>query len=386
MKIMKAKLYSGDSLTIGLEYFPYVDKTTGEDKFNNIFYTTDRLLCFKPSVLSVTCGASGGAAVGTLPTVEALNKKYGKDKIETVAHSTLIGKSVSELEKLVKEMYSKGIRNILALRGDAPQGKKFTKHPEGLSNASEYVKLIRSLSDEICIGVAAYPDVHPECPDMETGVEHLKIKEDMGADYAVTQMILNVDNYIKLIDLAQKKRIKMPIVPGIMLLGNYKRYKRIVLDANESGMSRIDIPPQLRDKLAANEHNDPEFEKIFLDYTLQMCETLINNGVPGLQLFTLNTPKGAYKLLQGLSDNGKVSKIENDIEKLFTAMSTHYPETDADKTVQEYVDRFGDGSMQVLIEELENLKGTHGVIENPEDPNSIYAFVAKNIKDKVHPE
>jgi methylenetetrahydrofolate reductase (NADPH) len=410
----------GKKPVISLEYFPQKN-----EKLNDIYYTTDRLLCFEPAIFSVTCGASGGAAVGTNPTVIALNEKYGKYGIEVVAHSTLIGKSKLELQDLLLEMDAKGIRNILALRGDPSPGERFSPRPDGHKYASEYVEQIRLLNEgkhlksngaygegrktNFCIGVAAYPDGHPECEDPIKCVEYLKIKEEMGASYAVTQMVLNIDNYLRLVDEAQKIGVKMPIIPGIMFLGNYKKYQQIVLDAIERRISRMDIPSELARKVEDSEDNDADFEKVWSEFTLSLCEKLFQKGgVPGLQLFTLNTPTYVYKVLQELFGGGKVCKVKNDMEKLFTAtrllfsksaqgkpeeiearkaiaadggrLIPHLPEGLAEKAIQKYVNKLYGGSIITLVEEELKPLEVHGANLNEESPQSTYSFVAVNIK------
>jgi methylenetetrahydrofolate reductase (NADPH) len=205
------------------------------------------------------------------------------------------------------------IQNVLALRGDSPKGQRdFIPHKDGHKHASELVNQIRLLNEgkylttkegkyyegeplNFGIGVAGYPEGHPECPDKKKDLEYLKIKVDNGADYIITQMFLDVALYLKFVDEAQKIGINVPIIPGIMPIEKYSQVKFVL------NQLRITMPRDIERKLDDHKDDGKYIQKMCEEHTLSMARKLIENGVPGIQFFTMNKPEATNRILQELA-------------------------------------------------------------------------------------
>ncbi|MBI4652456.1 methylenetetrahydrofolate reductase [Candidatus Desantisbacteria bacterium] len=307
MKI--ANLYNKGKPIFSLEVFP---PKNGES-LNNIYETIDKLISFNPGFVSVTGGALGSARGGTIAIAANIKKKYG---IESVVHFTCVAKSKQDVENLLMEMKYSGIENVLALRGDPPKGQKnFIPHPEGHKYASELVEQIvkmnngiylSSLPGEILeainfgIAVAGYPEGHNECisingeKTLKEDLENLKIKVDKGADYIVTQMFLDTNVYLKFVENARKLGINIPIIPGVMPL---EKYSQVTFILKQMGIS---IEKKFKEILDTHKDDEEYIKKVCEDHIMSMCRTLIENGAPGIQFFTMNKSEGTKKILERL--------------------------------------------------------------------------------------
>ncbi len=286
-----------------LEVFP---PRNGEP-LDRVFNTIDFLMEFKPAYISVTCGASGTPRGGTVPIAAKIKREYG---LETVVHLTCADKSKQDIENLLMDVKYEGIENILALRGDPPQGEEvFRPHENGHRYASGFVEQIslmnegkyltefegvylQGLPTSFGISVAGYPEGHPECSDAKKDLEHLKIKVDKGADYIITQMFFDVNHYLKFVKNVRYLGIDVPIVPGVMPLEEYSQIRHMLQKM------KISIPQDFMKKLEKNKYDGPAVQKICTEHTLSLCKTLIEEGAPGIHFYTLNRPENTRKILQ----------------------------------------------------------------------------------------
>ena len=300
-----ANLY-GENVVYSLEVFP---PKNGES-LDTVFNTIDSLLPFNPAFVSVTGGALGSQRGGTIAIAALIKRKY---KIEGVVHFTCVDKSKQDIENLLIEMKYNGIENVVALRGDPPKGmREFIPHPQGYRYGSDLVAQIKrmnegkyltekegkyreGISTSFCIGVVAYPEGHPECPDKKKDLENLKIKVDAGADYIVTQMFFDVDIYLEFREKAEKIGINIPIVAGVMPLESYSQAKFCL------NQLRIYMPKDLKDTLENHKEDKMYIGKVCQEHTLSMVEKLIRNEVLGIQFFTMNKPARTYRILQKLA-------------------------------------------------------------------------------------
>jgi methylenetetrahydrofolate reductase (NADPH) len=296
----------GEDVVYSLEVFP---PRNGE-LLDMVFDTIESLLRFDPAFVSVTGGALGSRRGGTIAIAALVKRKYG---IEGVVHFTCVDKSKQDIENLLIEMKYNGIENVLALRGDPPKGmREFVPHPQGHRYASDLVAQINRMNagkyltdkegeyregipTDFCVGVAAYPEGHPECPDKRKDLENLKIKVDAGADYIVTQAFFDTCIYLEFRERAERIRINVPIVAGVMPLQTYSQVKFF---QNQMGVS---IPKDFKDKLENHREDKDYVWRVCQEHTLSTVEKLIRNGVPGIQFFTLNKPAGTYRVLQELA-------------------------------------------------------------------------------------
>ncbi len=219
MKIQS--LFGNEQPVISFEFFPPKDDA-GAD---TLFQTIETLKQLTPSFVSVTYGAGGSTRRKTLDITERIKREIG---IEAMAHLTCVGHSRGEILELLDELETAGIENIMALRGDPPKGEtNFVPHPDGFRFASELVQFIRS-KKSFCLGVAGYPEVHPEAISKEDDLANLKRKVETGGQFIVTQLFFDSKDYFDLVQRADSAGIHVPIVPGIMPISNVAQIKRLL--------------------------------------------------------------------------------------------------------------------------------------------------------------
>src|SRR3954464_15271881 len=207
--------------TLSFEFFP--PKT--EAGFTALYQTIDELHPLKPSYVSVTYGAGGSTRQKTVDLVERIQREIG---IRSMAHLTCVGHTADEIGKILDDLWNGGIRNVLALRGDPPAGQStFVATEGGFAHGNELVKYVKSRHD-FCIGVAGYPEGHPQCLNRTRDLEHLKAKVDAGANFAITQLFFDNADFYRFRDAARSMGIKQPIVAGLMPIVNLSQTKRFV--------------------------------------------------------------------------------------------------------------------------------------------------------------
>ncbi|MDD2364973.1 MAG: methylenetetrahydrofolate reductase [NAD(P)H] [Desulfuromonadaceae bacterium] len=275
---------------ISLEYFP---PKIRED-WPAFFQTVERLAVLKPLFASVTYGAGGSTNVDSLEIVTRIQQEYG---IETMAHLTCLGSNSDEVSKFLSDLTAAGVNNVLALRGDLPQdGTVETPLPSPLQYASDLVNLIKTEFPPMGIGVAAYPEVHPESANAEADLSYLKIKLDNGADFAITQLFFDNELYHSFVRRAREAGIIKPIIPGILPVVSLKVIKRIV------SLCGATIPP---DFLAQLEEADlsggaAAVQKVGIAHARRQAAELLKAGVPGVHIYTLNRSEVVLNLVDGL--------------------------------------------------------------------------------------
>lgn len=188
-----------------------------------------------------------------------------------------------------------GVRNILALRGDPKGGpsQPWVAHPEGLNHAVELVELVRSLGD-FCVGVAAFPDKHPEATDLEADAQVLAAKAAAGADYAITQMFFGADDYFRLIDRAAALGCDIPVLPGVMPVTNIKQIERM---AELTGMA---LPKPVTDRLNAVAEDPAAVRAVGIEIATELSDKLLAGGAPGIHFITLNRSTATRQVFRNL--------------------------------------------------------------------------------------
>jgi methylenetetrahydrofolate reductase (NADPH) len=279
-----------DKQFISLEYFP---PKTRED-WPAFFQTVQRLAVLKPLFASVTYGAGGSTNIDSLEIVSRIQQEYG---LETMAHLTCLGSNINDVTQFLNDLTAAGVNNVLALRGDLPNdGSVIAPLPSPLQYASDLVSMIRSAFPKMGIGVAGYPEVHPEAATPEADLSNLKLKLDNGADFAITQLFFDNELYHSFVKRARAAGITKPIIPGILPVVSLKVIKRIV------SLCGATIPA---DFLAELEQADQAggtaaVQKAGVAHAKRQTQELLKAGVPGVHIYTLNRAEVVLELVDGL--------------------------------------------------------------------------------------
>lgn len=267
--------------TLSFEFFPPKDET-GEA---NLWSAFDKLLEVSPDYVSVTYGAGGSNRERSLAVVDRMAKQ-----VLTIGHLTCVGATKQSTLEIVQHFERAGVGAILALRGDSPKDDPDALGKGELKTALELVELVAEFTD-LEIGVAAFPEVHPESPNMEHDSKVLTLKQSAGATFAVTQLFFSVQAYKDLVASANAAGATLPIVPGVMPISNARQVVRM---AELSGAA---IPAELLAKFDAAD--DEQAREIGMQYSTQLAIDLVAAGAPGIHIFTLNHHAAAIELARG---------------------------------------------------------------------------------------
>jgi methylenetetrahydrofolate reductase (NADPH) len=262
--------------SISFEFFPPKDDA-GESV---LWQAIRRLEPLNPTFVSVTYGA-GGSSRGRTTRVTA--RIAQETTLTPMAHLTCVGASRSELRQVIGEYADAGVRNVLAIRGDPPEGPRapWTSHPGGLDYAVELVQLVRELGS-FSVGVAAFPDVHPASTDVEADARVLAMKAEAGAQFAITQMFFTEDAYFRLVERAQAHGASIPIIPAIMPVTNVKQIERI------AELTGVALPTSIVQRLHAVAGDPASVREVGVEIAIELSQRLLSGGAPGLHFITMN--------------------------------------------------------------------------------------------------
>jgi len=269
------------------EFFP--PKT--DEGMENLWNALSELRHDEPTYVSVTYGAGGSTRDRTIDITKRIKSELG---IEAMAHFTCVGATVDELRKTLDEMRDAGIENVLALRGDPPQGQdEWTATEGGLSYSTELAKLIAENYD-FTIGAACFPEVHIASPNIEQDLDVLKQKVDAGVTFAITQLFFDNEFYFDFVDKVRAAGIDIPIIPGIMPVAGYDQIKRI------TKMCGTAIPAELQRELDIRKDNPQAITDLGVAYATLQCSELLARGAPGIHFYTLNKSPATRSILAAL--------------------------------------------------------------------------------------
>ena len=276
------KLKSSEGPLISVEFFP--PKT--EAAQNNFHKGAVELTALKPDFVSVTCGAGGTSAGPTLEISKQL-QELGYDTV--MPHCTCVGMSRTELAKSTDEFVAQGFQNVMVLRGDPPRGEKFFKPAQdGFRYASELVAFLRERHPALCIGVAGYPEKHPEAYNKIEDIRHLKEKVDAGADFITTQLFLHNHVYFEFVEKCRAAGITVPIVPGLLPIISLEQVRRM------RTFCEFHVPDELLQNLEAAQNDPVKMERIGLYWAIEQISELVEGGAQGIHLYLLNRAKTAF--------------------------------------------------------------------------------------------
>lgn len=272
-----AELLQRQEPFLSLEFFPPKDRA----QWPGFFDVVRQLKELAPLFCSVTYGAGGGTQHNTLEIVTRMKQEYG---LEPLAHLTCVGADRGRLASFLSGLAQAGVENVLALRGDPPRGETtFTPDSEEFQYGSDLVSFIRR-DFELSIGVAGYPEKHPEASSMEEDLRHLRHKVACGADFVITQLFFDNDVYFDFVARARDKGIGVPIIPGILPVQNLAALKRMLTFCGAS------VPEgYMRDlEHVQTVYGESGVRGLGLGYAKNQIRNLLDRGAPGVHLYTLN--------------------------------------------------------------------------------------------------
>jgi len=284
-----AQLFGQKRPLRSLEFFPPRDEAGVEA----LRQTATALRGIAPDFVSVTYGAGGSTRERTAQVSALLKNELG---FTVMPHLTCVGHSRAELHEVADRIYADGFRNIMTLRGDPPKGAtEFKATPDGLLHANELVTLLKARHADFCLGVAGYPEKHPEAPSAAADLAHLKRKVDAGGAFVTTQLFFDNDAYYRFAERCRAAGITVPIVPGLMPVLSLKQIQRF------TAMCGTSLPATLIRRLEAAGDSPEIVEAVGIDWALAQIRDLVGRGAPGYHLYILNRAKSALALAAGLA-------------------------------------------------------------------------------------
>ena len=282
------EIIAAQAPTFSVEFFPPKD----EIQQRQLWQTVRELESLGPDFVSVTYGASGSTRERTIKATEAIALHT---TLRSMAHLTCASQSRDQLRRVIGSYAAAGIHHVLAIRGDMPGGPRvpWERHPEGLDNATELVALVRELGD-FCVGVAAFPDAHPERSDFELDAQVLAAKAAAGASFAITQLFFTADDYFALVGRVRALGCDLPIIPGIMPITNVRQVTRF---AELSGAA---LPRSVTDRIDEVADDDDQVRRVGIKIGTELSEELLSRGAPGLHFFTQNRSRATREIYANL--------------------------------------------------------------------------------------
>ncbi len=281
------EILAAETPVFSFEFFP--PKTDAGEQ--NLYAALSDLKALEPSFVSVTYGAGGSSREKTIEIVKRIKEQFG---LEAMAHFTCVGATVAELRETLDEMREAGIENVLALRGDPPEGEQeWTKTDGGLEYSSELVQLIGADYD-FAIGAACFPETHIHAESAESDLGYLAGKVDAGVDFLITQMFFDNDFYFDFVARARGAGVTVPIIPGVMPITRAGQVERM------AQMCGSEIPAGLRRELHARAEDAEAVLDFGVAYATLQCSELLAAGAPGVHFYTLNRSPATRAILSAL--------------------------------------------------------------------------------------
>jgi len=276
-----------NDLQISFEFFPPKDEAAEE----KLWQTVKRLEPLKPRFVSVTYGADGSTRDRTHKIVQRIQNET---TLTGAPHLTCVGSTKEEILEIAQGYWDEGITNIVALRGDPPQGQDtYVPHPGGFAYANDLVEGLMELAD-FDLSVASYPEVHPEAPSADFDLDVLKKKIDAGAKRSITQFFFDTELFLRFRDAAAAKGIDAPLVPGILPITNFKSLKGF------AGRCGAAVPEWLGQRFEGLDDDQETRQMIAANVAIEQAQLLQQEGVTEFHFYTLNRAELSYAICYAL--------------------------------------------------------------------------------------
>ena len=283
MKIID--LLQQDRPTLSFEVFP--PKTS--DSYQSVARATQEIAALRPDFMSVTYGAGGGTSDYTVGIAAGIRQQYG---VDVLAHLTCVSSTRDHVARVLEQLKAHGIQNVLALRGDIPEGGA---PAHDYQYAAQLVRNIKAHGD-FCVGGACYPEGHPESPTKNADIDHLKAKVEAGCQFLTTQMFFDNNILYNFLYRIREKGITVPVVAGIMPVTNGKQIARICK------LSGTYLPERFKAIVDKFGDNPAAMRQAGVAYAAQQIIDLIANGVEHIHIYSMNKPEIAASIQASLSE------------------------------------------------------------------------------------
>lgn len=268
-------ILSKRDIKVSFEFFP----PKSDEMEKKLWNAISNLKNLNPEFVSVTYGAGGSTRSRTHSTIKRI---LDETDLKPASHLTCVGSSKKEIEEIARDYWEMGVRHIVALRGDMPASTpNYQLRPDGYQYGNELVAALKKIAD-FEISVAGYPEKHPEAPDFDTDLDNLKRKVDAGADRIITQFFFDTDNYFRFLEKCQKRKIDIPIIPGILPVSNVKQVRHF------AKMNGAIIPNWMNEIFEGLDEKEETRKMISAIVAVEQCRILHNNGVNNFHFYTLN--------------------------------------------------------------------------------------------------
>jgi methylenetetrahydrofolate reductase (NADPH) len=285
------KLGAPHQPSVSFEYFPPKTDSGVESLQDRV-----RSMCdMNPAWIDVTFGAGGSTSNRTLGLCKTALSVHGLD---VMMHLTCTNMDVSEIDEVLERIKESGLRNILALRGDPPKNEsEWTQCHGGFRYAVDLVRHIRSkYGDHFCVAVAGYPEGHADSVSFEADLKFLKEKVDAGADMIVTQLFYDVDKFEVFLEKLRGLGVTVPVIPGIMPILSYSGLQRMCK------MCKVHLPLEIAKDVEDIKDDERKIKEYGIKLAVRMCRRLINSGVRGIHIYTMNQEEGVREIVKNLAD------------------------------------------------------------------------------------
>jgi methylenetetrahydrofolate reductase (NADPH) len=284
--------YGPNQFGLSFELFPPKSDAGEADLFKCLV----ELVSFQPSYVTCTYGAGGSTRHKTLEIVERVRREFG---CPVASHLTCVGSTVDDLRAYLREAETRGVENIVALRGDPPKGEsQFQAVAGGFRYAVDLVTLIRGEFPRFGIAVAGYPETHQEAPSPQADLENLKRKVEAGGDVVITQLFYSNDDFFRFREACVRMGIRVPIVPGVLPVTNLAQIKRI------TSLCGAKLPATFVKALEAHDADPAEQFEVGVDFATRQVQDLIDGGVPGIHFYVLNKFPATARVLRAVTRPG----------------------------------------------------------------------------------
>ncbi|MBQ9086132.1 MAG: methylenetetrahydrofolate reductase [Clostridia bacterium] len=279
-----------DTLSLSFEVFPPKTDTA----FESVKHATEEIAKLRPSFMSVTYGAGGGTSRYTLEIAKTIKEHYG---VPTLAHLTCVSSTRETVRRKIEEIRAAGIQNVMALRGDIPQGMEQEDRSHwDYRHAVELVRELRESNADLCIGGACYPEIHPESQNQKEDIRYLKEKVDAGCSFLTTQMFFDNNLLYNFLYKIREAGITVPIIPGVMPITNGNQVERAIKLSGSFMPQRF---KSLVDKFGAS---PAAMKQAGIAYATDQIIDLFANGVTNVHVYSMNKPDVAAAIQRNLSD------------------------------------------------------------------------------------